>query len=227
MISGKITEADLKRLKSQYLGPLFKWAPASLKDVEFVFRPIDKKLQKIITDMLIEAEKRNKATPVEDVNERLFDSCVVWPELTLEEKQTLPVGTIPSLAKAIQEKSGYVDIDIYGRDLGPDLLTTIIRDYDFWGDVPETTLRELRDETKFKLYRVRIDRWVFIVRPMTRTDMQVSSQSSDEYLALVKCVCMWPKEVPWDVVPAGVVDILVKEINKISGWELDSDCEEI
>lgn len=226
MSNKTVTEHDLKILKDMYKDPLFKWIPPS-KNFEIIFKPLNHENMKHIVNMIYEAEKYNKPVPYTDINQRIFDSCVVFPEFTIEEKESLPVGIVPSVAKVIQEKSGFVDIDVFGRDFGPDMLSTMIRDFDYWGDVTEADLKALKKDCVFQLFRVRIDRWVFIVRPMTRTDLQVASQSQDDSLALSRAVTMWPREIDWDTIPAGIVDILVKEVNKISGWNINASCEEI
>ena len=113
-----------------------------------------------------------------------------------------------------------IDIDIFQRVLAPDTFTTILRDFDYWGDLEESDTEQLRkDCSPFALYRVRIGRWVFVIRPMTRVDIQVSSQSNDDQLTLARSVTMWPKDVKWETVPAGIIEILSRKANEISGWE--------
>ncbi len=224
---GKINDEELAQLKAALPGvPLFKWTSPNKKD-EVVFQPMTHDILKKITSMIRDAEIAGKGLPIQDVNEKLFDTCVVWPKFSLEEKLTLPVGIIPSIVKVVQEKSGFIDTDVFQRVLAPDVFTTIVRDFDFWGDIEDTELEELKTKTAFPLYRVRIDRYVFIVRPMTRTDIQVATQANDDQLALARAVVMWPKTVKWEFIPAGIIEILGRKANEISGWDNDSEVVEL
>ena len=53
---------------------------------------------------------------------------------------------------------------------------------------------------------------------MTRIDIQVASQSNDDQLTLAKSVTMWPKAVNWETIPAGIIEILSRKANDVSGW---------
>lgn len=228
-MKGKITEAEIAELKKLFpKGGLFKW-PAPDNKNEIVFRAVDQALMDKIVNLIREAELAGRGLPIQDINEKIFDACVLWPALSLDEKLTLPVGVIPSVVKSIQEKSGFVDIDVFGRVLSPDTFTTILRDFDYWGDISDEDAKKLKEESApFLLSRVRIGRFVFVIRPMTRIDIQVASQSNDDQLTLAKSVTMWPKDVEWGSIPAGIVDILGKKANDISGWsEADIEVEEL
>lgn len=225
---GNITPEQIAELKQAFPGEaLFKWPSPDKKD-DVIFRAITYDLLQKILSIVREAELQGRGLPVQEVNEKIFDACVVWPKFTVDEKLALPVGIIPSIVKVIQEKSGFIDVDIMQRILAPDTITTIIRDFDYWGDIDEEEADKLRESCKpFALFRVRIGRWVFAIRPMTRIDIQVASQSTDDQLALAKAVTMWPKDVKWDTVPAGIIDILGRKANEVSGWEPDSQVEEL
>ena len=223
---GKITDEQIQALKKAHPDDgLFKYPFANKKD-EFVFKAISHSLYKRVATMAMEAEMQGRPLPIEDANEMIFDSCVVWPELTLEEKLKLPVGAIASCVKIIQEKSGFIDIDIYQRVLGPDTFTTTLKDHEYWGDIDEVQIEALKKEVSpFSIHRVRIGRWVFVIRPMTRVDIQVASQSNDDQLTIARAVTMWPKEVRWDTIPAGIIDKLNRKANDISGWEIADSAE--
>lgn len=224
---GKITEQDLAQVKAAYPNEqLLKWTSLNKKD-EAIIRPISPDILKKIRAIIMDAEKQGKDLPIQDVNEKVFDSCVLWPKLTIEEKLTLPVGVIPSIVKVIQEKSGFIDIDFYQRVLAPDVMTTIVRDSEYWSDITDEDLETLKGKTEFQLYKIRINKWIFIVRPMTRTDIQIATQANDDQLALAKAVVMWPKEVNWSVIPAGMIEILGRKANEISGWDGEATVEEI
>lgn len=225
---GHITEKEVEELKLAYPGEaLFKWPTPNKKD-EVVMRAINTDLMQKIIAMIREAELQGRGLPIQDVNEKIFDTCVLWPSFTLEEKLTLPVGIIPSLVKVIQEKSGFLDIDIFQRTLAPDTFTTTLRDFDYWGDIEEKELEDLKEKSSpFSLTRVRIGHWVFVIRPMTRIDIQVASQSNDDQLTLARSVTMWPTKVEWEKIPAGIIEILGRKANEISGWDIEAQVEEL
>lgn len=225
---GKISEAEIKELKAAYpgQGALLKYTFPNGKD-DVVFRPISTDSYERLTTWISNSRAERKAVPIKDVHEKIFDDCVLWPRLTIEEKTLLPVGVVPTVVKVIQERSGFLDVDIMERYLGPDVHSTILRPFPFWGDVPEEALKKLKDETPFPLYKTRVESCVFVIRPMTRTDVRVAEQAGDDQLALVKCVTMWPEEVPWDAIPAGWIEALGRAANQISGWEISPDVEEL
>jgi hypothetical protein len=225
---GIITEKEITELKEAYPGEaLFKWTSPNKKD-ELVLRAISHDLMQRIVNMIKDAELQGKGLPIQDVNEKIFDACVLWPSFKLEEKLNLPVGVIPSVVKVIQEKSGFIDIDIFQRVLGPDTFTSTLKDFDTWNDITDEEAEALKKEVGvFSLFRVRIGKWVFIIRPMTRIDIQVASQANDDQLALAKSVTMWPKEVKWETIPAGIIEILGRQANEISGWEPDAEVQEL
>lgn len=225
---GKITEAEIQELKTAYPeDALFKWTSPNKKD-ELVIRAINQELMKKIVGMVRDAELQGKGLPIEDVNEKIFDACVLWPTFNLNEKLSLAVGVIPSVVKTIQEKSGFIEIDVFQRVLGPDTFTTTIKDFDVWNDITTEEVDELKKEVgSFSLFRVRIGKWVFVIRPMTRIDIQVATQSNDDQLTLARSVTMWPKEVKWETLPAGIIEILGRKANEISGWEPDAEVEEL
>lgn len=225
---GNITEQEIAQIKAAYPNEaLFKWTSPNKKD-DLVLRAISHDLMQKILNMIKDAELQGRGLPIQDVNEKIFDVCVLWPKLTLDEKLALPVGIIPTIVKVVQEKSGFIDVDIFQRILSPDTITTIIRDFDYWGDLDEDESETLKEKCKpFALFRVRIGRWVFIIRPMTRVDIQVATQSNDDQLALAKSVTMWPEDVKWETIPAGIIEILGRKANEISGWEPDAECTEL
>lgn len=224
---GLISKEEQDQLKQLYKNqPLFKWTSPNKKD-DVIFKAINLSLMNKINELIKLADGADKPIPVKEVNEVIFDECVIWPSFSIEEKELLPVGTIPSIVKIVQEKSGFLDIDVFNRILGPDQYSIQVNDYDYWPDPTEDELKKLKEKTKFQLHRARIGRWVFIVRPMTRTDLQIASAGLDEHLTLSKAITVWPETVDWDVIPAGIIERLSGIANEISGWSTDSSVEEI
>lgn len=227
---GLITDKQKEDLKEAYpKDALFKWTTPDKKD-DLVLRAISSELMAGIVDIIRESEMAGRNLPIQEVNDTIFDNCVVWPVFSAEERENLPIGIIPSVVKTIQEKSGFIDIDIFQRVLAPDTFTTILKDFDYWPDITEDESKALKEASKpFSLYRVRISKWVFVIRPMTRVDIQVATQATDEQSTIAKSITMWPKDVEWENIPAGIVEILARKGNDISGWsaDTDSDVEEL
>lgn len=224
---GKISDKERDELKLLYpAGGIYKFVFPNQKD-EIVFTAISQVTANKIAVLKEDAIVNKRPLPVDDINRKIFDECVLWPQLTLVEKETLPIGIIPSVSKIIQEKSGFLNYDIHGRVLAPDYSTSMIRPLPSWGDISEDELKTLQDSTKFSLFRAKIEHMVFIIRPMTRTDIRVSLQSNDDQIALVKSVTLWPENVPWDELPAGWVEALGRVATEISGWEPNVNVEEI
>jgi len=223
---GKVSEDTIKELKAAYSIPLFKWTSGDKKD-EAVFKQIDYDLLAKIRHLAADSEQHGRSLPVKEVNELLFKQCVLWPILSEEEIENLVVGAIPTIVKDIQEKSGFIEVDILGNPLGPDLHVSVLNDFAYWGDISEADTETLKSESSFQLFRVRVGRWVFALRPMTRIDLKLAATADDDVLSLVKSVTMWPKEIDWNLLPTGVVVKLSETANRISGWASETDVEEL
>jgi hypothetical protein len=224
---GKADEQTIKELKLSNPGvPLLKWAWAGTGD-EMIFKVVDRETYHFILELLENCKKNRITTFVDEINQALFDRCVLWPKLTIEEKFGLPIGVIPSCTKVIQEKSGFLDVDINDRILAPSTRTQMIQPYHYWGDITDEQITELRKTTSFPLFKIIVETCVFVVRPMTRTDVQVSAQAIDDQLAITKAVTMWPDEVPWADLPAGWIQTLHSCVSDISGWDAEGICTEL
>ena len=225
---GKISEQDLAELKALNQGaPIFKYTWRSTGD-ELFYKAISTQIYHNILEMVDAFKKaRNPGLPVEDVHMRIFDSCVLWPKLTLEEKYNLPIGVIPSIAKSIQEKSGLLDIDIMDRILAPDVTSSVVQPFNFWADATAEDISAVRAVWSGALFKVRVERCNFIVRPMTRSDVKASGQAVDDKITIAKLVTMWPTDVKWEDMPAGWVENLGSAAIELSGWDSEFTVEEV
>lgn len=224
---GLLTDEQKKELKASNPGTTLFITNYDKKN-DVVFQHITYPLLQKVTDLIKDSELQGKGLPIKEVNDLVFDTCVVWPKLTHEEKDNLVAGAIPQIVKSIQEKSGFIDIDIFQRVLAPDVFTKCIQDYDNWGDLPDEQVEKLKEDNQpFSLFRTRIGKFIFVIRPMTRIDIQISSQSDDDQLALAKCVTVWPPKVDWDKIPGGIIEVLVRECNACSGWSESAEVEEL
>lgn len=224
---GKPTEQDIVDIKAELNGkPIFRWDVPNSSD-SFIFTVLTPDVLNNIRAFISSEEQAGRNTPFDKVNEIVYHKTVVWPSLAPEELFQLPVGLIPSLVKKVQEKSAFIEVDIYGRALAPDTSSFIIQDFAYWPAITDEELTALKAETPFSLFRARIGKWSFIIRPMTRIDIQVSQQASDNGMSVCKSVVMWPKSIKWDIIPAGVIEKLGETAHKISGWDLDSETEAV
>lgn len=173
-------------------------------------------------------ENRTAENLVQLVNEKIFDACILWPRLSLDEKITIPIGVIPTVVKTIQEVSGFLDVDIIGRLLRPARHIEILSDVEYWDPPEAAEVEKLKAESSFRLSRVVIDhKLTFVIRPMTKADVYVAQQAEGDELAVVKSLTVWPKEVNWDALPGGYIELLGDAANKISGWDAAVIVEEL
>lgn len=196
---------------------------------EFLCRCIDMGLQELVQDRLQAVEAQGKGgIPVEEANQMIFDYCVIWPQLDEEELDGLPYGMVPALVKVIQERSGYVDITITGQALGPDVTSVMIQSFPHWGDISKDEVTALKADSRFPLYKITIDRkYIFVIRPLTRTDMIVAQAANDRHISYAKSVTMWPAKIDFSTIPAGILDTLGQAANGVSGWDSSPEIEEI
>jgi hypothetical protein len=227
MLQGKISEKDITGLKELFAGtPLFKF-PVD-KNNEIIFKAMTNKVVTQIRTTLLDRQAAGKRFTEWDAEEIIFDQCVVWPEFGIKEKETLPAGIFSSIAKAVRDKSHFAGITETGKMYGTDVYAVKIQDYEYWPDITEEEVTALKASTKFQLHRVRIDRFFFIIRPMTRADLSIAALTADDQLTIVKQVTMWPEQVPWDLIPAGVIEAIGLFANDISGvGKADLEVEEL
>jgi len=224
---GKVSKEIIDALKAEHNCPLFKWSDPQNKNDEAVFKQIDHELLRQIRTLAAEAQSNNLPLPIKEVNDLIFSKCVLWPQLGPEELDDLVVGAIPAVVKSIQLTSGLIDVDAFGRPIGNDINVSFIKDFEYWDDISDSERKELKETTPFQLYRVRYGRWFFVIRPITRTDLRLVLGSNDESFTLANLVCVWPKEVPWDLVPSGAIDALAEAANKVSGYMNEPEIEEL
>ena len=222
---GTIDQSTIEQCKAKLPNAtLFKKAWKTSKGTDdYLCRCIDQILLDNIEKRL---ESNGKGIPLDESNQIIYDYCVLWPVLTDNEKKTLPIGVVPSLVKVIQERSGFVDITITGQVIGPDVSSTIIKEFAPWGDIQEDDLLEIM-QTPFELHRVKIGKYVFVIRPLTRPDIVIAQSANDRHISYAKSVTMWPKTVDWNTIPAGILDTLGQSANQVSGWDREAEVEDV
>jgi hypothetical protein len=229
MLKGLITEAELKQLKEFYGGntvlckkPLDKGAD------DVVFRILTQQDIQALREIVKQSTEEQKPLSVEDVNLFIFKSCVVWPALADEDIDNLRVGIVPSIVKSIQEKSGYSDITILGQAIGPDLQSVMVREFPYWKDITPEELEKIKKKyPNFEFQKIRVGKFFFIIRPMTRTDIRIANQADDRALTMARAVAIWPENIPWDAIGAGYIESIGEAANAIAGWDHEAEVEEI
>lgn len=195
---------------------------------KFVFRQISHDMMKQVRKLVKDETLKGNLLPLEQVESFIFDECVVWPPISEEDKLNFQVGLVPQIVKNVQERSGFLDVDILDRPLRPSEYIEVITDFQYWGDISKEELEEIKEKTPFAIFKITVDRWVFVVRPLTKGDVLALQNSNDEELTGCKSVTVWPANVGWDgKIPGGVVKVLWKGIMDISGFQEEAVIEEL
>ncbi len=195
---------------------------------EMIFMPLNRDTVKHIRTFMAESLDQNGALPLNEVDEMIFDACVVWPPLTQKEKDTvLPAGFMSNFSKVVQEYSGFQDVDVWGRPLRPDVYCEVIKDFDHWAPLEGDELEEFKNKSDYVLAKAIIGPWEFIIRPTTKSDAILLKDLEDPDLALCKAIVQWPTEVNWDRIPGGIIEQLLRAITKLSGWNVEARIVEI
>lgn len=226
IFKGRISEQEVASLKAQYpdvaLGKTVSTDnKGELHDI--VFRPISDALYTRIR-MLTEEGKANGEIFLPTVTDGLiFDECLLWPEISADERKRLEVSVIPVFSKKVQEFSGFFEVDAQGNWIGNALSILPLKDHNYWGDYSLETLKELKETTPFALFRVRIGKWVFIQRPLTSEDVAIAQTQPDDLEIIAKASIMWPTltEDIWRSIPVGVKSTVANTATKISMYNLD------
>jgi hypothetical protein len=215
---GKVPAEEKVRLKELYPDTVLKVYPSKDGKHEVVIRAIDPELDSRILRFRMESDLTGPLLE-RKVDEMVFEECVVWPQLTLEDKAALTVGTIPNLSMVIGEISGYIEIDIHDNIIGPSIQVWPLSESNAWGEYTDEDVAKVKSLTDMPVYRMRADEYVFIIRPLTRVDTDVAQSMSDSALAIAKAITLWPEIVKWDKIPAGYVDHVANAGARVSGWE--------
>jgi len=194
---------------------------------EAIFKEINHDLMKRIRTRIKEETLKNNLLPMEEINDMVFDECIIWPPVSTEDKNNLPVGKIVDIVKSIQEKSGFLDVDLAERPLRPDIYTEIIQDFDYWPSITKEEIVELKEKIPFQLFKVEIGGFEFVIRPLTKADIFLVNSSQDEQSTACKAVTVWPTKVPWETLSGGVILLLSQEITRVSGFSSDSEVTEL
>lgn len=196
--------------------PLFK---KTLFGTDFVFSYITREEYLRVQDWVAD----NPSAKVSDVDEKLVEVGLLWPQISPTEWATLPAGAVPTLSNLIQEKSALGE---EGLDEVAKAITEEKAEERPDGDV----LESLKKKSPFPLKLVRLQGSYYVIRPMVRVEYTtINKQPADvdsDVEGCKKCV-LFPKSVDWEKVPAGVPTALVRQILAHSGFSAPGEVEEL
>ena len=220
MLKKELTEEIIASIKTANPDkPLFK---KTLGGQDFVFTFIDRTVYRSVMSWI----EDNPKVKVSDVDEKIVDKGLLWPEITPIEWMTMPAGTIPTLASLIQEKS-YLATDNVPQDWS---VSESLVEYEDKAELTEKERATLKGSLKTAARIVTINNKAFVIRPMLRPEysylMKLPKEADSELEGVTKCV-VWPKTVAWDKMEAGVATVLATEIMKLSGFGDSSEVEEL
>lgn len=230
IFKGQLTDEQKAILKETYKDtPLFFLASKDNKGQEhhIVFRPIFHALYERIQNVVDESRARGGVVPKRDLDELIFEECLVWPEISEKEREELHVSVLSNFSKLVEEKSGFTEVSVDGQWIGPNTQVRPLKDFEYWPDYTMDELKAIKEKTPFPLFRVRMDRWIFIIRPLTTQDVRVAQTQVDSGLTLARATVMWPEhdKIDWSIIPAGIVDAVANQATKVSGWDTGENVE--
>ena len=209
-----INQELIDKLKKAHPGKkLFKWSQLGV-----IYTPITRELNDKILKLSNDIVARTGNLPVREVEDMVVTECVLYPKLTPEDRKEIPVGTYTTLNKVIHEKSGYIEVDVFGRSLCRDSFSEPLVDFTFWEDATEEQVEKVKASCPYSLYKVYIGEFAFVIRQLSRKDVELTQDKQDHIFEKVKRVTLWPEDINWDSVPSGIIDTLFDEVRNLSGY---------
>lgn len=220
-MQGTIPQETLQQLKEQFDFPLYKWSTKDKKH-DFIFTTLTYNNYHAILKHAEENESQY-ASPLEmrlDLEAETVKLCLIWPDPQYLDLDVLPVGIISSLSKVISEYSGFIGVDLTGNAYGSDVYSNLIKDYNYWPNITEEEIEKLKSIYTYPMYWVKTKGFNFVFRPLLREDVTVLRLQDN--VEILRKVTLWPDEVDWDSLPIGTIDHLAKQVNNLSGWNVDN-----
>jgi hypothetical protein len=222
MTRQELTEEIIASLKEQVSNrPLYK---KTLFGQDFVFTYINReeyaKIQRWI-------DENGQGVRLSDIEEKIVDYALLWPQLAPPDWATLPAGAIPTLAKHIQEKS-YLDAS--GMNDFEDLDVEDLTEMPTVQVLTDKDKEALKKKYSYPMRAVTIGNSTYVIRPMLRPEyssLQKLPREMDGEVEGVKRCLIWPENVDWSATGAGVPTILAAQIMLLSGFSDPSKVEEL
>lgn len=207
----EVTQEMIEQWKQQYPA-VYK---IKLSGQEFYFRPITRR-------EMLELQRWVQSNPdstVGQMDEKVVEMCLLWPQWKIADFLALPAGIISTLSRRIQDRSGFdtedSDLAVFDNISIPELSN-------------ETVASLKRQYERFAV--VRMGNLQFAVRPVSRVEwmqIQSSSQSADPDADVVRIGLLHPDLNTVLALPAGYVAILSNVILTLSGFNEQPEVEEV
>lgn len=207
----ELTEEIINRLKEAVGNqPLYS---KELFGQKFVFTIITRQAYLQIMQWV----EQNPKLRISDIEDKLVSEGLLWPEISPQEWSVLPAGLIPTLSSLIQEKSY---LDIVGNGLVDTTVETLSEIKQ--GERPTEEEKEaLKASIPHSLRLIGAGGKFFVIRPMLRIEyntlQRLDEKEDGEVEGCKKCV-VWPKNIEWEFLGAGIPTILAREIMTLSGF---------
>jgi len=211
MTKYELTQEIIDNLKTTYPdSPLYK---KTLFGQDFVFTHIDRATYRLINEWI----ESNPKVKVSDVDSKMVDYALLWPKFTPVDWMTMPAGAIPTLAKLIQDKS-YLATDDSPNDWysAETLVESTVTQ-----KISDKERETLKNSIKAPARIVTIQNRDFVIRAMMRPEysalMKLPKEVDGEVEGVKGCV-IWPKNVQWEKLEAGIPTVIATEVMRLSGF---------
>ncbi|MDE1830650.1 MAG: hypothetical protein KGI25_10045, partial [Thaumarchaeota archaeon] len=111
---------------------------------------------------------------------------------------------------------------------GPDVLSEKLSDFYTWDPPEDDVIEDIKTKNpKLPLAKLTVGMWTFIIKSLTRQDVQNIDREEPEDVSIAKVVTIWPTNVDWDMLPYGIFRFITAEANNLGGWDDDIEIEEL
>lgn len=186
---------------------------------DFVFRPITRREWLQIQDLI----RRNPNMTPNDVDDRIVEYGLVWPEWTIVDFMNQPAGYTAQLSRYIQARSGFLVPGINEDMPGVEVLS---ENSAAWIPPDKEFIERLKAQRPGGLLLIRIRSMVFVVRPLNRAEWraiakEVENGNVDVDSAVFERAVIYPDAETLkaiDTLP-GVVTLVSNEVIRFSGFD--------
>lgn len=222
MVKIELTEEIVAKLKAAVGDrPIYK---KELFGQAFVFTHINRQEYLEIQQWI---DQNGATIKPSNIEEKIIDRALLWPTISPQDWAMLPAGAIPTLAKHIQEKS-YIDTS--GMGDYDDFSLETLQEPETTQELPQDVKDKLKKEVKHPMRAVTIDGSTYVIRPMLRPEYsslaKLPKEADGEVEGVKRCI-LWPKNIDWDSVTAGVPTVLASQIMLLSGFNDPSSVVEL
>jgi hypothetical protein len=194
----------------------------------YIFRPMYR--QEYIEILNFIEDNKGTQLKLNDLDEKCFDRCVLFPKLERPEMAILPAGVVPTLAKSIQEKSGFEISEVFGAVVAPSLIESV-SDYAKPKEPTSADISEAKAKTPYDVVKVSAGPFTFLCRGLNRLEWNTLMKQGDTGEDTDSLICnratLWPQGTKWEELPSGIVSSVSNAIMGRSGFDLNTTVEEL